>query len=94
MGWNKETWEKADKNWRVGVEYIADQLKKVLAEFGLKEIDPIGKTFDPMRDEAIEHVPVADEKKNHHIVEVIQKGYDLNGKILKAPKVKVGEFKK
>lgn len=91
---NKEAWEKADRSWRTGVEYIANQLKKVLAEFGLKELDPIGLIFDPMRDEAIEHVPVTDEKKNHHIVEVTQKGYDLNGKILKAPKVKVGEFKK
>ncbi len=91
---NKQVWEKADKNWRVGVEYIANQLKKVLEDFGLKEIDPIGTLFDPMRDEAIEHEQVDDEKKNHIITYVIQKGYELNGKVLKAPKVKVGEFKK
>ncbi|MEK7095532.1 MAG: nucleotide exchange factor GrpE [Patescibacteria group bacterium] len=89
---NKETWEKADKGWRVGVEYIANQLKKTLENFGLKEIDPIGKPFDPMRDEAIEHEQVTDEKKNHTVTFVIQKGYELNGKVLKAPKVKVGEF--
>ena len=83
---NKEAWEKADKNWRVGVEYIANQLKKVLEEFGLKEIDPIGKPFDPMRDEAIE-----DGKKSDKVTTVIQKGYELNGKVLKAPKVKIGE---
>ena len=91
---NKETWEKADKNWRIGVEYIANQLKKVLADFGLKEIDPIGEKFDPMRDEAIEHEIVTDESKNHVVTFVIQKGYELNGKVLKAPKVKVGDFKK
>ena len=83
---NKEAWEKVEQNWRVGVEYIANQLKKVLEEFGLKELNPIGQKFDPMRDEAIEH-----EKDGDTITAVIQKGYELNGKILKAPKVKVGQ---
>lgn len=91
---NREAWEKADKSWRTGVEYIANQLKKILEEFGLKELDPIGKIFDPMRDEAIEHEAVQDEKKNNTVTFVIQKGYELNGKILKAPKVRVGEYKK
>ncbi len=85
---NKEVWEKVDKNWRVGVEYIANQLKKVLEDFGLKEIDPIGKPFDPMRDEAIE-----DGKNGSTVTTVVQKGYELNGKVLKAPKVKIGETK-
>lgn len=83
---NKEAWEKADKNWRVGVEYIANQMKKTLEDFGLKEIDPIGKPFDPMRDEAIE-----DGKMGNTVTTVIQKGYELNGKLLKAPRVKIGE---
>ena len=86
---NKEIWEKVDKNWRVGVEYIANQLKKILSEFGLKEIDPIGEKFDPMRDEAIE-----DSKQSDIVTTVIQKGYELNGKVLKAPKVRVGEVGK
>lgn len=85
---NKEAWEKVDKNWRIGVEYISNQLKKVLEDFGLKEIDPIGKKFDPMRDEAIE-----DGKENDTVTTVVQKGYELNGKVLKAPKVKIGEKK-
>lgn len=85
---NKEVWEKVDKNWRMGVEYIAAQLKKVLEDHGLTEIDPIGQKFDPMRDEAIE-----DGKESDIVTTVIQKGYSLNGKIVKAPKVKVGERK-
>ncbi len=85
---NKEAWEKVDKNWRIGVEYISSQLKKVLEDFGLKEIDPLGKKFDPIRDEAIE-----DGKENDTVTTVVQKGYELNGKVLKAPKVKVGEKK-
>jgi len=91
---NKDAWEKADKNWRVGVEYIANQLKKALEDFGLKEVDPTGKPFDPMRDEAIEHEPVTEKDKDNMVTTVIQKGYELNGKIIKAPKVKVGEYTK
>jgi molecular chaperone GrpE len=91
---NKEAWEKVDKNWRTGVEYISNQLKKVLEDNGLKEINPEGQKFDPMRDEAIEHEVVTDEKWNHMVTAVIQKGYSYNGRTLKAPKVKVGEFKK
>lgn len=90
---NTEAWEKADKNWRVGVEYIANQLKKILEDNGLIEVDPKGKPFDPMRDEAVEFEPVTDPKLNHIVTTVIQKGYSLNGKVIKAPRVKVGEVK-
>lgn len=90
---NKESWEKVDKNWRVGVEYIYSQLKKALSDAGLEEIDPLGKTFDHNRDEAAEYVPVEKESDDHKIVFVIQKGYSLNGRSMRPPKVKVGEFK-
>lgn len=91
---NKEVWEKVDKNWRVGVEYIYSQLKKVLSDAGLEEINPIGKTFDLNRDEASEYVPVEKESDHHKILAVVQKGYTLNDKPMRPPKVKVGEFKK
>lgn len=92
---NKEIWEKADKNWRVGIEHIAGQLKKVLADNGLTEITPkIGEPYSPARDEAVAHIPLETPEKNNAILEVVEKGYELNGKILKPTKVKVGEFKK
>ncbi len=91
---NKAAWEKADKNWRIGVEYIYSQLKKSLNDSGLVEIDPIGMAFDHNRDEAAEYVPVDSEKDHHKVIAVVQKGYSLNGKSLRPPKVKVGEFKK
>jgi molecular chaperone GrpE len=91
---NKEAWEKVDKNWRVGVEYIYTQLKKVLADSGLVEINPLGEKFDINRDEATEYVPVETESDDHKVVAVLQKGYTLNGRPMRPPKVKVGEFKK
>jgi molecular chaperone GrpE len=90
----KETWEKVDKNWRIGVEYIYFQLKKVLNDAGLEEINPLGKEFDINRDEASEYVPVEKESDHHKVVAVVQKGYTLNGKAMRPPKVKVGEWKK
>lgn len=91
---NKEAWEKIDKNWRVGVEYIAGQLKKALTDHGLTEIDPLGKEFDPTRDEAMEHVVVTDKNKHNSVVEVLLKGYELNGTVIRAPRVKVAQFTK
>ncbi len=91
---NKEVWEKVDKNWRVGVEYIYTQLKKVLADSGLVEINPLGEKFDINRDEATEYVPVETEGDDHKVVAVLQKGYTLNGRPMRPPKVKVGEWKK
>jgi len=90
---NKEAWEKTDKNWRIGVESIASQLKKALADAGLEEISPLGQKFDPTRDEASEYVPVDSQDKNHAILAVIQKGYNLNGRPMRPAKVRVGEFK-
>ena len=90
---NKEAWEKVDKNWRQGVEYIHSQLINILANHGVSVISPLGENFDPTRDEAIENVPVEDEADNHKILEVLSVGYKLQNKIIRAPKVKVGEYR-
>ncbi len=89
---NKEVWEKVDKNWRVGVEYINSQLHKTLSEHGLKVINPMGEMYNEKRDEAIETVKVDDKKDDGKILDVVQVGYELNGKEIRAPKVKVGHF--
>ncbi|MCR4311246.1 MAG: nucleotide exchange factor GrpE, partial [Candidatus Taylorbacteria bacterium] len=91
---NKEAWEKVDSNWRTGVEYIAGQLKSTLESNGLKELNPLGEKFDPMLHEAVAYDEVDSKSKDHVITEVVNKGYELQGRVLKAPKVKVGEFKK
>jgi molecular chaperone GrpE len=90
---NKEAWEKADKNWRTGVEYIAQQLKKVLEDSGLTELNPLGQPFDITTHEAVSHEPITNASEDGKVIAVVSKGYSLGGKLLKAPKVKVGEFK-
>lgn len=90
---NKEAWEKADKNWRVGVEYIYSQLLNVLTNHGLEKISPLGKTFDPKEHHSVAVIKTDNPEEDHKILEVVSPGYLLNGKVIKAAQVKVGEFK-
>lgn len=85
----RDVWEKVDKNWRTGVEYIAELLRKVLLEQGLTEINPLDLPFDPTRDEPIENVP-SDASKQGTVIEVVQKGYALHGVVVRPPRVKIG----
>lgn len=89
---NKEAWEKTDKNWRVGIEYIYSQLFTTLRANGLEEVSPNQETFDPQKHDCVETTPVPDKKMDGIILETVRNGYSLNGKILRAAKVKVGEF--
>ncbi|OHA33034.1 MAG: nucleotide exchange factor GrpE [Candidatus Taylorbacteria bacterium RIFCSPLOWO2_01_FULL_45_15b] len=91
---NKEAWNNVSKEWRTGVEYIFNQLKGILAENGVQEIDPLGQKYDPRNEEAIEMLLVEDENDDHKIIDVVQKGYKIGDRMIRAPKVKVNEFKR
>lgn len=89
---NKEVWEKVDKNWRTGIEYIHSQLITILSQNGLEIINPIGDKYDHNRDEAVENIAVESEEDDGKILEVVRIGYSLHSKEIRAPKVKVGHF--
>jgi molecular chaperone GrpE len=74
---NKETWEKADENWRNGVSGIYNQLMRIVESYGVKAIDPTGEPFDPYRDEAIGTEEVTDEKMVDTVISVLQRGYEM-----------------
>ena len=86
---NKEAWEKVDANWRVGIEYIRTQLLSSLQNHGLKVINPMGEMYNSSRDEAIETLKVDSKEQDGKILDVVQVGYELNGKEIRPPKVKV-----
>ena len=69
-----------------GLGLILSQLKKVLESEGVEEIKAKGKKFDPQLMDAVEMV----EGKKNQVVEVVLKGYQLNGKVLRPAKVRVG----
>ncbi len=74
---NKEVWEKADENWRNGINGIFNQLMRIIESYGVTAIDPQGKPFDPYRDEAIGTEEVEDEKLVDKVVTVVQRGYEM-----------------
>ena len=71
-----------DLNYKQGMELVAKQFKDVLNSFGLKEIETIGKTFDPSLHEAVS--TVQDEtKQSQEIVEEYRKGYMIGDKVIR-----------
>jgi len=63
---------------------------KVLQDHGIEIINPIGEVFDPEQHEAMSMVPSPDHEKNT-IVNVFQKGYLLNGRVVRAAMVVVAQ---
>lgn len=71
-----------------GVEMVYTQLLGVLKKAGVSAIEPHGEEFDPMCHEAVMQV-VSNKHKDDTVVEVLQKGYLLKGKLLRPASVKV-----
>mgnify|MGYP001606976174 CR=1 FL=1 len=67
---------------------VREQLMKVLAKHGLMEMKVIGEKFNPELHEAIETVE-AEKTEEGVVVAEVQKGYLLNGKVIRVAKVKV-----
>ena len=63
-------------------------LTTVLERFGITEIDPMGEPFDPEQHEALNMQPSADAEPGS-VLAVIQKGYSLNGRLLRPAMVVV-----
>ena len=75
-----------------GPVLIYKQLKTELEKQGLSEIEnPIGKTLDTDFHEATAQIPSTNEKDKDKIIDVIEKGYLLGGKILRYAKVVVAK---
>ncbi len=74
-----------------GVKLIYKQLKETLKKFGVEEIEAEGKEFDPNVHEAI--MQVEDEEKDNIVVQEVQKGYKLKGKLIRPSKVIVSRKK-
>ncbi len=73
-----------------GLLQIRTQLEDFLKSQGVEEIKLLGKKFDPNFHEAVEQVEAKD-KESGTIIEEIQKGYTLQGKVIRPAKVKVAK---
>jgi molecular chaperone GrpE len=74
-----------------GITLIHKNLKDFIASRGVKEIEAIGKDFDTDLHEAVTKIPAPDKKQKGKVIDVIEKGYKLNDKVIRYAKVVVGE---
>lgn len=74
-----------------GILLISSKLSDFLTKEGIQEIDCLHKDFDPESHEALTKIPAPTKKLKGKIVDIIEKGYYLKGKIIRYPKVVVGE---
>lgn len=74
-----------------GIILVHNKISKTLSNKGLKEIEAKGNDFDAELHEAIAKFPAADESQKGKVIDVVEKGYYLNDKILRFSKVVVGE---
>jgi len=79
------------KVWSQGVQHIYSQLLSILENNGVKQINPLNEEFNHEVHTSVELIKVDEPDSKNIIVEVVQKGYELNGKIIREAKVKVSE---
>ncbi len=71
-----------------GLMMVKDSFMQILKDMGIKEIEVLDREYDPRLAEAIDTV-VGDE--DNLVVEVLRKGYEYEGKILRVAQVKVSK---
>lgn len=74
-----------------GVELVYNKLYQTLQQQGLSAMDTSNPEFDPELHDAIADIEVQDESLKGKIIDYIEKGYLLNGKIIRHAKVVVGK---
>ena len=79
------------ENIKEGLVLIYNKLNKTLANHGLKSMDSIEKEFDADIHEAITKIPAPKNKLKGKVIDVIEKGYTINEKVIRFAKVVVGE---
>ena len=74
-----------------GTGLIYSKLKSYMKSCGLEEMDVKGKEFDTDTAEAVAQFPVQDPDQKGKVIDVVQKGYTLGGKVIRFAKVVIGQ---
>jgi molecular chaperone GrpE len=91
LGHNAAIDESADVNkLREGTELTLKMLGDAMAKFGVEQIDPLDQPFNPELHQAMSMQPRADVPPNT-VVAVVQKGYTLNGRLVRPAMVMVSQ---
>lgn len=76
-----------------GAELVERKLLKSLAGHGLEIIDPVDQPFDPAVHEAVQTEPALSREDDHMVSRVFQRGYLLNGRLLRPARVVVKQWR-
>lgn len=79
-------------SYQKGIEMIHKQINSILKREGVEKIEVNKKDFDPVFHEALAHIP--SELDENKIAAVIQNGYIMNGKVIRAARVAVSNGEK
>lgn len=83
-----ETKTEEVESYAKGMELIFTQMKTALENHGLKEIVALGEDFDPNKHSAV-MTEESDEYESGKVSKVLQKGYELNGRVIRPAMVAV-----
>lgn len=73
-----------------GMTLTINVMLKTLEKQGMKQVNPVGERFDPQHHEAMTMVPSPDHPVDH-VMDVFQKGYELNGRVIRPARVVVSQ---
>ncbi len=90
---NKKAWEKVDKEWRIGIEYIHQQFKTSLLMSGVEQINEINISFDPKIHDSVKMINTKKKEQDGIIAQIIQIGYRINDRIIRPARVNVYKYK-
>ena len=85
---NKEAWNSVDANWRIGVEYIKNQLESVFSNHGLTVFGQVGEVANSDTYTSIETVATDNQALDSTVAEILQYGYKLKDRIIREAKCK------
>ena len=75
---------------REGTELTLKMLANVMQQFGIEQHDPTGEPFNPELHQAMS-MQATDEVAPNHVMAVVQKGYSLNGRLIRPAMVMVSQ---
>lgn len=76
---------------REGLDLIVNKFQTFLKSSGVSEIEAKEQDFDADKHEAVTKFPAPSEDLKGKVIDVVQKGYTINGKVMRFAKVVVGE---
>jgi molecular chaperone GrpE len=79
------------QSWVQGITMIQGMLKTAFEKHGVQEIEAAGQKFDPKQHQAVMEMPASDDVPAGHVGNVMQRGYTMNGRVVRPAVVAVAK---